>query len=72
MLAEDISLVEAARYLGVSRAKLSRMVREGVVSYRHSPLDRRLKLFRIDDLDDLLVNPRRSYPARRRRIPQRM
>ena len=66
MLFEHLTLLEAARYLGVSRAKLSRLARDGLVRTRRSPLDRRVKLFRIDDLDDLLAGPRRQHPATRR------
>ena len=73
VLQQHLTLWEAARYLGVSRAKLSRMVKEGLVRFRHSPLDRRVKLFQVDDLDDLLARPRRLYPtARRRSRAQRM
>ena len=66
MLFEHLTLMEAARYLGVSRAKLSRLARDGLLRSRRSPLDRRVKLFRIDDLDELLAHPRRERPATRR------
>lgn len=66
MLSQHLTLTEAARYLGVSRAKLSRMAKEGVIPFRHSPLDRRVKLFRLDDLDELLARSRRLYPPSRR------
>ncbi|MBI1886222.1 MAG: helix-turn-helix domain-containing protein [Chloroflexi bacterium] len=68
MLAEHLTLLEAARYLGVSRAKLSRLAKEGVVVFRPNPLDRRVKLFRVDDLDELLIGPRRLHPASHRSI----
>jgi len=64
---QQLTLWEAAHYLGVSRAKLSRLAKEGVLRFRHSPLDRRVKLFRIDDLDDILARSRRLYAPTRRR-----
>lgn len=67
MLSQHLTLSEAARYLGVSRAKLSRLVKEGLIPFRQSPLDRRVKLFHIDDLDEVLARYRRLYPATRRR-----
>ena len=48
-----LPLEQAAEYLGVSRPKLTRLVREGAISYSTSPLDKRLKLFRRFDLDAL-------------------
>ncbi|HEU4760594.1 MAG TPA: helix-turn-helix domain-containing protein [Dehalococcoidia bacterium] len=69
MLFEHLTLLEAARYLGVSRAKLSRLARDGLIRIHRSPLDRRVKLFRLDDLDDLLSRPRRRYAAARRERP---
>ncbi len=69
MLFEHLALLEAARYLGVSRAKLSRLARDGVIRTHRSPLDRRVKLFRLEDLDDLLARPRRRYAAARRERP---
>lgn len=58
---EFLPLMQAASYLGVSRMKLSRMVRAGELGYVTSPLDKRVKLFRRDDLDQLKRAPR---PAR--------
>jgi hypothetical protein len=51
---EFLPLMRAAVYLGVSRMKLSRMVR----AYVTSPLDKRVKLFRRADLDVLRLAPR--------------
>jgi excisionase family DNA binding protein len=58
-----LTLAEAAEYIGVSRAKLSRMVGEGAISHTSSPLDKRLKLFRRADLDPFRSAPK---PAERR------
>lgn len=58
---EFLPLMQAASFLGVSRMKLSRMVRAGELAYVTSPLDKRVKLFRREDLDQLKQAPR---PAR--------
>lgn len=64
MLEEEfLSLTEAAEYLGVSRVKMSQLVREAVVPYVTSPLDRRLKLVRREALDPLLAPRRRRGRA---------
>lgn len=55
---EYFPLVEAAAYLGVSRAKLSRLIKEGAVPYTVSPLDKRFKLLKRADLDRLTAVPR--------------
>lgn len=51
---EYLLLHEAADYLGVSRVKLSRMIKEGLIPYTTSPLDKRVKLFKRADLDTFL------------------
>jgi excisionase family DNA binding protein len=53
-----LPLMQAAAYLGVSRMKLSRMVRAGELAYVTSPLDKRVKLFRREELDRLRDAPR--------------
>ena len=58
---EFLPLMQAASYLGVSRMKLSRMAREGELAYVTSQLDKRVKLFKRADLDQLRSGPR---PAR--------
>lgn len=51
---EDLlPLMKAAKYLGISNVKLSQLAREGAIRYATSPLDRRLKLFKRQDLDTL-------------------
>jgi excisionase family DNA binding protein len=59
---EFLPLMQAAVYLGVSRMKLSRMVRAGDLAYVTSPLDKRVKLFRRADLDVLRLAPRPMRP----------
>jgi len=48
-----LGLMDAARYLGVSRNKMYQLVRAGEVPFYLSPLDKRKKLFRREDLDAL-------------------
>lgn len=48
-----MNLSTAAAYLGVSAAMMSRLVKAGVLPYSVDPLDRRLKLVRVADLDRL-------------------
>lgn len=64
---EFLPLMQAAAYLGVSRMKLSRMVGAGELTYVTSPLDKRVKLFRRDDLDVLRLAPR---PMRQQAAPE--
>lgn len=61
---EFLSLIQAAAYVGVSRMKLSRMVRAGELDYVTSPLDKRVKLFRRETLDQLKAAPRPTMSAR--------
>ena len=49
-----LTLVEAARVAGVSRAKLWRMVRSGRLRAYEDPRDARVKLIRRDELDAAL------------------
>lgn len=48
-----ITLTEAAELLGVSRFKMSRLVREGVLQAYTSVLDRRQRLVRQADVNAL-------------------
>ena len=59
-----LPLTDAAEYLGVSRVKMSQLVREGTVPYVASPLDKRVKLVQREALDVLRRGPR---PPRLRR-----
>lgn len=53
MADEYVTMGEAQELLGVSRFKLWQLVKEGVLPTFTSPLDRRQKLIRRDDLDRL-------------------
>ena len=48
-----LNLSEAAEFLNVSRQKLSSLVKEQTVRYKTDPLDKRKKLFKLDDLRKL-------------------
>jgi excisionase family DNA binding protein len=50
--------MEAAKYLGVSRVKLSQLARDGVLPFVTSPLDKRVKLFKRSELNALKAGPR--------------
>lgn len=59
-----LPLRQAADYLGVSHVKLGQLAKEGTITYVTSPLDKRMKLFKRVDLDQLKRAPR-SAPAAR-------
>lgn len=50
-----LSLTEAARYLGISRDKLWRLTKSGVVQSYQSALNRRVKLYRVSEIKRLMV-----------------
>jgi hypothetical protein len=49
----ELPLTEAARFLGVSRAKMWALVKKNVIAFRKDPLDDRKKLFKESDLRKL-------------------
>lgn len=60
-----LTLIEAAKYLGISRSKLSVMVKEGDLKPTRSTFDKRVKLFRKEDLDVFLSQPKPSRQTSR-------
>lgn len=48
-----IALGEVAKYLGVGRRVVSRLVKGGAITVRRDPLDHRRKLVSISELDAL-------------------
>lgn len=56
---EVMNLGEACEYLGVSRAKITKLVQGGVLKFGHSELDHRVKLVKRADLDEIR---RKSLP----------
>ena len=47
---EWVTTTEATSYLGVSSKTMTRLIREGVISTHHHPLDRRKKLVRFAEI----------------------
>jgi hypothetical protein len=50
-----LGVVEAAKYLGVSRDKLSRMIKAGEIVTANDPLDKRYRWIAVKDLDAILA-----------------
>lgn len=48
-----MTMTEAAAYLGISTATISRIVKRGEISYSVDPLDRRRKLVLVADVKRL-------------------
>ena len=63
-----LPLMRAAEYVGVSRVKLAQLAKEGTIPYVSSLLDKRVKLFKRTDLDQLRSAPR---PSQMHRAPVR-
>lgn len=55
---ELLTLSEAAELLGVSRMKMSRMVKTKVITTQNDPLDERVKLVKREDVLALIVRDR--------------
>ncbi len=53
MVEEYLNLVEASRYLGISRATLYKLIREDKLPVYQSDLNRTVRLVRRADLDRL-------------------
>lgn len=58
---EYVPLMQAARYLGVSRVKLNQLIKEGAIAYTVSAIDRRFKLIKKSDLDAFLAKHPRPH-----------
>jgi hypothetical protein len=50
---EKMKMSEAHRFLGVSHAKITCLVKTGVIPYELNPLDHRIKLIKKSDLEKL-------------------
>ena len=48
-----MKLADAAKYLGISPASVSRLITRGVLKYTVDPLDMRRRLVLVEDLDCL-------------------
>lgn len=49
-----MKLFEAAKFLGISSSNLSNLVSSGKISVEDDPLDRRVKLVKRTDLEEIL------------------
>ena len=56
---EYLPLNRAALHLGVTRMKLSQLAKKGALPYTTTAFDRRVKLFRVADLDAFIQNNRK-------------
>ncbi len=59
---EYLPALEAARLLGMSDAALRRRIRRGLLPVYRDPADRRFKLLKVSDLEEL-VSSRRVIPV---------
>ena len=66
--ADRVSMHEAAELLGVSHAKMWKLVKEGTLQAEINPLDRRQKLIRVGDLEGLIGTGASPEPPRPRTI----
>jgi hypothetical protein len=48
-----IKTTEAQKVLGVSKKKMSSLLAEGVIPFREDPLDKRVKLVSMEDVEKL-------------------
>ncbi len=55
---EVFTVLEAAEYVGVSRAKISQLIRENKLTTLENPLDKRQSLISRSQLDKLRTYPR--------------
>jgi hypothetical protein len=53
MWPEKMNMSEAHRFLGVSHAKMTSLVKTGVIPHERNPLDHRVKLIRKSELEKL-------------------
>jgi hypothetical protein len=59
---KNMTLTQARKYLGISFAKLTSLVRGGQIPFEKDPLDNRVKLVKRSDLDRLRRQGHRSRP----------
>ena len=55
-----ITVSEARRILGISANKMSALIGSGTLPYEQDPLDRRVKLVKRSDVENLMRNRNRS------------
>ena len=59
-MAENITVEEARKELGVSKVTMARLIKEGVFKVEPNPLDRRGKLIKRQDIEKL----KKTYPVK--------
>jgi Helix-turn-helix domain len=52
---EKMKLSEASKFLGVSMSKMTNLVGSGRIAVEDDPLDRRVRLVKRSDLEELLL-----------------
>ncbi len=57
---EKMKMSEARRFLGVSHAKITSLVKTGIIPHERNPLDHRVKLIRKSDLERLRLECERA------------
>jgi predicted site-specific integrase-resolvase len=57
---EMMTAGEARERLGISYNNLAKLVREGVLHQEHDPLDRRLRLYRRQEVEELAERSSKS------------
>lgn len=61
-----MTVQEAAAYLKVTRAKVSTLIRDKVLEVVTNPLDKRVRLVKVRDLDRLLAFPRGKSESKKK------
>ncbi|HLJ65990.1 MAG TPA: helix-turn-helix domain-containing protein [Chloroflexota bacterium] len=67
-----VTVPEAARLLGVSRSKIWNLLREGALTARSNPLDRRQRLIEIEAIEALRQQGRGASPPTARNSALRL
>lgn len=65
-MANDVTMTEAARRLGVSLVKVRSLVREGILPVRANPLDKREKLVPLAAVEELALQGQPASTPQRR------
>jgi excisionase family DNA binding protein len=55
-----LAVQEAAHFLGVTRAKVSQMLRDGDLKFHRDPLDKRIRLIAREELEEVLSQSHRA------------
>jgi excisionase family DNA binding protein len=69
---ETVTVSEAARLLGVSRSKVWSLLREGALTARSNPLDKRERLIEVEELEWLRHQSRTASASKSREAAMRL